>query len=107
MNKLTHAARLFSCRIKTYDLIFLVDRQKSHRSDTVLVQELLPNGFTVFSSDRSQRKKKGLMFLALKKNGAPKNALKTSATHKSVHFTVILCTRKRKHLTMTGVSSTC
>lgn len=61
------------------------------KNDTMLVQELLANGFTVFRSTRTHGKRKNSMFLALKKNGATKNASKTSLPHKSSHFTVMLC----------------
>jgi len=73
----------------------------------MLVQELLPNGFTVFWSERTYRKRKDMMFLALKRNGASKNALKSSPTHKSVHFTVMYCSRKRKHTLLPGDSTAC
>lgn len=69
--------------------------QKSHKLDTMFVQELLPNDFFVFWSERTYRKTKRLMYLALKKNGATKNALKTSSKHKSVHFMVMHCSRHR------------
>ncbi|XP_027043517.1 fibroblast growth factor 4-like [Pocillopora verrucosa] len=68
---------------------------KSHKLDTMFVQELLPNDFFVFWSERTYRKTKRLMYLALKKNGATKNALKTSSKHKSVHFMVMHCSRHR------------
>ncbi|XP_068687999.1 fibroblast growth factor 22-like [Montipora foliosa] len=78
---------------------------KSHKHDTLLIQELLPNGFTVFHSARRNREGQESMFLALKKNGAPKNASKTSQSHKSAHFMVMLCSGNGE--TMIGNSRTC
>jgi len=66
--------------------------KNGRKNDTMLVQELLPNGFTVFRSTRTHGTRKNSIFLALKKNGATKNAFKTSLSHKSSHFTVMLCT---------------
>ena len=54
----------------------------------MFLQEHLSNGFTVFWSERTYRKKRATMFLALKKNGAAKNASKPMLKHKSVQFTV-------------------
>ena len=93
--------------VKTHDNCFLVDHQKSHKPETVLVEEMRPNGFTVFWSERSYRKKTETMFLALKRNGDPKNALKTSLRHKSVQFTVMFCSSKRQHMTLHGNSPAC
>lgn len=72
-------------------LFCCVYHQNGRKNDTMLVQELLANGFTVFRSTRTHGKRKNSMFLALKKNGATKNASKTSLPHKSSHFTVMLC----------------
>jgi len=74
---------------------------KSHKADTMLVQELRSNGFTVFWSERIYRKKRTMMFLALKKNGAIKRACKPELKHKSVQFTVMLCSRQQKQKSST------
>lgn len=71
----------------------LVFQQKSYKADTMLIQELRSNGFTVFWSERIYRKKRSMMFLALKKNGAMKNASKPELKHKSVQFMVMLFKR--------------
>ncbi|KAL9957706.1 hypothetical protein ACROYT_G034637 [Oculina patagonica] len=71
---------------------------KSHKPDTMLVQEILSNGFTVFWSERTYRKSKAMMFLALKKNGAAKNASKPILKHKSVQFTVCFVKDKKNIL---------
>ena len=62
----------------------------------MLMQELRSNGFMVFWSERVYRKKRSMMFLALKKNGTIKNASKSELKHKSVQFTVMLCSRQKK-----------
>lgn len=67
--------------------------RKSHKLDTMFVQELLPNNFVVFWSERTYKKMKRTRYLALKKNGAIKNASKTSSKHKSAHFMVMYCTQ--------------
>jgi len=69
---------------------------KSHKADTMLIQELRSNGFTVFWSERIFRKKSSMRFLALKKNGAIKKASKPELKHKSVQFTVMLCSRQQR-----------
>lgn len=69
---------------------------KSYKADTMLIQELHSNGFTVFWSDRIYSKKRSMMFLALKKSGAMKNASKPKLKHKSVQFMVMLCSRLRR-----------
>ena len=74
------------------ELILFFFEQKNNKQDTLFVQRHLPNGFTAFWSER---KREGSMYLALKKSGAVKNATKTSLRHKSVHFTVILCSRRK------------
>ena len=80
-------------------LFCCVSHQKGHKNDTMLVQELLPTGFTVFRSTQTHRKRNDSMFLALKKNGATKNAFKASLSHKSSQFTVMLCSGNRGALT--------
>ena len=77
-------------------------QQKSYKADTMLIQELRSNGFTVFWSERIYRKKLSMMFLALKKNGAMKNASKPELKHKSVQFMVMLCSRGRRQNSLTG-----
>lgn len=67
----------------------------------MLVQELRSNGFTVFWSERIYRKKRTMRFLALKKNGAIKKASKPELKHKSVQFTVMLCSRRQKQKSST------
>lgn len=62
----------------------------------MLSQELRSNGFTMFWSERIYRKKRSMMFLALKKSGAMKNASKPELKHKSVQFMVMLCSRLRR-----------
>lgn len=42
-----------------------------------------------------------MMFLALKKNGAIKKATKPELKHKSVQFTVMLCSRQQKQKSST------
>lgn len=58
---------------------------KSQKSSTLLIQEMIANGWTVFKSERGYRKGK-CMYLALKKNGSAKRSLRSK---KFVQFVVL------------------